>query len=187
MTPLLERYSQLSSLGTRLNLLLGRSVSWLTLFMVVIMAAIVIIRALFNTNAIAAQELVTYLHAIVIMSASAYTLAEHGHVRVDIFYRRFTVKQQAWVDLVGSLVFLLPFAVVTTVVSWDFVARAWAIKEGSTDAGGLPAVFLLKSLLVVNGALLALQALADVLKQLATLAEIENTEPRITAHAEEHP
>ena len=173
MTLLFERYQTLAALGANISQSIGRSVSWLTFVMVILMAGIVVVRALFNVNSVGAQELVTYLHATVIMFASAYTLAEQGHVRVDIFYRHCSLKYQAWVDLMGNILFLLPFALVTIFVSWTFVTNAWAMQETSTDAGGLPFVFLLKSLLVVNGVLLALQAIADSLKQLANLGQIE--------------
>ena len=145
---------------------LGRAIAWMTLLMVFITAIIVVMRTVFNSNSVGAQELVTYLHAAVIMFAGAYTLAEHGHVRVDIFYRRFTLRQRAWVDLTGSLLFLLPFALATIILSWDFVSASWTIKEASNDAGGIAAVFILKSLLIVNGVLLMLQAISDALNQL---------------------
>lgn len=186
MILLFGRYQTLAAIGTNINQSIGRSVAWLTLIMVVLMAGIVIVRGLLNANSVAAQELVTYLHATVIMLASAYTLAEQGHVRVDIFYRRCSRKYQAWVDLVGNIVFLLPFALVTVFVSWDFVTSAWDIQETSADAGGLPAVFLLKSLLVVNGALLALQAIADSFAQLATLGQLELEAAAHTPEAQQH-
>lgn len=166
MPPLLSQYRVISHTINTLNRRLGHAVSWMTLFMVLITVAIVIMRTTFNSNSVGTQELITYFHAAVIMFASAYTQAEQGHVRVDIFYRRFKPHQQAWVDLVGSLIFLLPFALATIVLSWDFVSVSWALKEASNDAGGIAAVFILKSFLIVNGILLALQAIADALHQL---------------------
>jgi TRAP-type mannitol/chloroaromatic compound transport system permease small subunit len=146
------------------------------------MVGIVVVRTLFNINSVGAQELVTYCHAAVVMMASAYTLAEHGHVRVDIFYRRFNRYQQAWIDLLGSILLLLPFAIVTIAVSWNFVADSWAIHETSADAGGIPAVFALKSLLLVYGATLALQAFADIFGQLSVIAAVESgSEPSTEA------
>jgi TRAP-type mannitol/chloroaromatic compound transport system permease small subunit len=145
--------------------------AWFTLLMVIMTAGIVIVRSTANIGSVGAQEFITYLHATVIMLASAYTLADNEHVRVDIFYRRFNSYQQAWVDLVGSLLFLLPFALVTMLISLNFVASSWATQETSADSGGLGAVYFIKALLVANGALLALQALADSLKHLVTIAQ----------------
>ncbi|MDZ7925551.1 MAG: TRAP transporter small permease subunit [Marinagarivorans sp.] len=168
---LFNRYRALSRGITACNTVIGQSLAWLTVAMVIITAAIVVARAAFNAGSVGSQELVTYLHAIVIMGASAYTLANNEHVRVDIFYRRLNPQQQAWVDLVGSLLLLLPFALVTALISWNFVMNAWALRETSADSGGLPFVYLLKSLLLVNGVLLALQALADAMRHLVTIAQ----------------
>ena len=171
MNPLFNYYQHLSIAGSAFNRYLGQTMAWFTLLMVVITAGIVIVRSTANLGSVGSQELITYLHAAVIMLASAYTLAEDEHVRVDIFYRRFSSYQQAWVDLLGSLLFLLPFALVTVLISWDFVASSWATRETSADSGGLGAVYFLKALLIANGALLALQALADSLKHLVTIAQ----------------
>lgn len=164
-------YQHTHHIITRATVGLGRAVAWMTLVMVLLTTAIVLIRSLFYSNSVGAQELVTYLHAAVIMCACAYTLVEQGHVRVDVFYRRFSVSQRAWVDLVGSLIFLLPLALATIILSWNFVSVSWATQETSTDAGGLAAVFVLKTLLLVNGFLLALQAIAEALQQLIIIAE----------------
>lgn len=147
----------------------GRSVAWLLPVMVLITSAVVAQRMLLSGGSIAAQEAVTYLHATVIMVASAYTLATNGHVRVDIFYRHYSPLQKAWVDALGSVIFLLPLALFSILLSYDYVMAAWHIREGSADAGGIAAVFLLKTLILVNAGLLALQAVADLLKNLLVL------------------
>lgn len=148
---------------------IGKCAAWLTVIMAVVTTAIVVIRALFDVGSIGAQESLTYMHALVIMLTSAYTLKEGGHVRVDIFYRNFSSLQKAWVDALGSILFLLPLAIFTILISWDYVAVSWAVTETSADAGGVPAVFLLKTLLLIGGGLLALQALAEAARALITL------------------
>lgn len=173
MNTLLSAYQTISQRSSALNRTIGQSIAWLTVIMVVLTAGIVIVRTAFNTGSIGAQELLTYLHAAVIMFASAYTLAEQEHVRVDIFYRRFSPRAKAWVDLLGSVLFLLPVALVSCLLSWGFVSDSWAIRETSADAGGLPAVYLLKTLLLVNGILLALQAIADICAQLSNLITLD--------------
>lgn len=147
----------------------GKGVAWLTALMAVTTTAIVLSRALFNTGSMAVQDSVTYMHAIVLMCAAAYTLRTDGHVRVDIFYRSYSPLQKAWLDALGTLLFLLPFCIFSILISWNYVANAWAILESSADAGGLPAVFLLKTLILVNGGMLAAQALAELARNLITL------------------
>lgn len=154
---------------TRLNTKLGQAVSWLTAVLAATTAVIVAARLLFQWGAIGLQELLTYTHATVIMLAGAYTFAEDGQVRVDIFYRRFNRVSKSWVNVLGGALFLLPFALFTVLISVDYVAASWAIGETSADTGGIPAVFLLKSLILCNGVLLALQALADIAGNLITL------------------
>lgn len=159
---------------------LGKGVAWLTAVMALTTALIVVNRALFNTGSVTAQDSVTYMHALVLMCASAYTMRCDGHVRVDIFYRRYSPLQKAWLDALGILLLLLPFCVFTIVVSWNYVASAWAIREGSVDAGGIPGVFILKTLIPLNAATLALQGLADMMRRLAVLTYV--TEPELTDH-----
>lgn len=138
----------------------GRAVSWLTLLMVLITFAVVILRYLFNIGWIALQESVTYLHVLVFMVGAAYTLKHDGHVRVDIFYQKMSVRNQAWVNLFGALVLLLPMALFILMVSWEYVATAWALREGSQESGGIHAVFLLKSVILLMALLVLLQGIA---------------------------
>lgn len=169
MQSLVNLYRAIAGPAANAHRWLGQSLAWLCALMVLLTAGIVVVRSLSGINSIAAQEMVTYFHATLIMLACTYTLAEQGHVRVDIFYRKFSAQGKAWVDLTGNLLFLLPLGATICVISWDFVANSWALREGSADAGGIAAVYWLKTLLLINGALLALYALADSLMQLATL------------------
>lgn len=146
------------------NRSIGRWVSWLIFTMAILVTAIVALRTFWQSGSIAAQEAVTYMHAAVFMLAMALTLQENGHVRVDVIYRRFTEEQRAWVNTLGTLLFLIPFAVFLLGISWEFTARAWAIRESSADAGGIPAVYLLKTLIPLSALLLLLQALAELLR-----------------------
>ena len=136
----------------------GRSVSWLTLLMVVLTFGIVILRYGMNQGWIWLQESVTYLHALVFMTAAAWAFQTDDHVRVDIFYRDRSPRHKAWVNLLGTLIFLVPFSIYLIVIGWDYVAASWATKEGSREAGGLPLVYLLKSLILLMPALLLIQS-----------------------------
>ncbi len=154
----------------------GRAVSWLTLVMALCVTVIVVLRVVFSVGSIGAQEAITYMHVMVLMVASAYTLQVGGHVRVDIFYRRFSLPTRAWVNTLGTIVFLMPMTIFILLVSWGYVANSWAIKETSADAGGLPAVFLLKSLILANSVLLLVQAVAELAKGLSVLTQGDDSQ-----------
>jgi len=147
----------------------GRAVSWLTLFMVIITFLVVVLRYLFDTGWIALQESISYMHASVFLIGAAYTLQQEGHVRVDIFYSRFGEQARAWVDLCGALFMLMPFMFFIGWMSWEYVLDSWDVLEGSREAGGLPGVFLLKSLILLMAALLMLQAGAQVIRALTVV------------------
>lgn len=164
-----------SSLETLANLIeainerIGRAISWLTVFMVVITFLVVVLRYAFNTGWIAMQESVTYMHALVFMLGAAYTLKHDGHVRVDIFYRAMSPRGQAWVDLAGSLFLLGPVCVFIVWVSWDYVAASWAVRETSPEAGGIPAVYLLKTIVPITAGLLTLQGVGLIINSCLVL------------------
>ena len=161
---MISTLNQLQGLISRFSQCSGVLLSRLSLLMMLTLSTVVVLRYGFNIGIIALQELVSYLHAIVFMLGTAYTLQQDGHVRVDIFYRNFSPRAKAWVNSLGGIVFLLPLCGYFLVSSWDFVAQSWAIKESSPEPGGLPAVFLLKSLIPAMALLLSLQAVAEILR-----------------------
>jgi TRAP-type mannitol/chloroaromatic compound transport system permease small subunit len=148
----------------------GRLVSWLTLAMVLVTCAVAILRYAFDLGWIAMQESVTYLHATVFLLGAAYTLRHEGHVRVDILYRRFSERGRAWVDVLGGLLLLVPVCGFIGWISWDYVVQSWQVREGSQEAGGLPLVYLLKTLIPLMAGLLLVQGLASTLRNLLFLA-----------------
>lgn len=158
-----------------LNTAIGKVMSWLCLFLIVVTVAVVLFRTLMNTNSLAAQESVTYAHSALFMLCIAMGVVRGSHVRVDVFYRAFSPLTKAWVDAFGALLLLLPFSLFLVAVSWDFALRSWAIAETSSDTGGLAYVFVLKSLIPVTGCLLALQALSECIKALIVI--YYHTEP----------
>ena len=147
----------------------GRSVALLTVLMVLVTALVVLLRYLFGLGWIWLQESITWMHAAVFMLAAGYTLAREEHVRVDVFYREMSPRARAWVDLVGTLVLLLPVCAFLLWSSWGYVASAWGISEGSRESGGLPALYLLKSVLVAMPVLLGLQGVALAARSAAVL------------------
>ena len=104
-----------------------------------------------------------YGHALVFMGAAAWTLQRNGHVRVDIFYQKFSSRRQATVGL-GHLLFLLPVCLFIGWNSWDYVSNSWATREGSNESGGLKFVYLQKSIILLLVGSLTLQALSDLVK-----------------------
>jgi len=150
----IERFTEIS----------GRLISWLTIVMVGLVVIIVFARYFLQVGSIALQESVTYIHATVFMLGLAFTLKRGGHVRVDIFYRQFSARRKALVNLVGGLLFLLPVSVLIFVASWDYVFASWAISETSAENTGLPFVYLLKTLMLIMPVTLLLQGIAEMLK-----------------------
>ncbi|WP_338589559.1 TRAP transporter small permease subunit [Shewanella khirikhana] len=126
----------------------GRLVGWFTLAMVILTLAVVLLRYVFSTGATAMQETALYLHGAVFTLAAGFTLKREAHVRVDVFYRQFSERTRHWVDFVGTLVFLLPLCGAIFYFCLDYVLRSWRIHEASIEAGGLPFVYLQKTLLL---------------------------------------
>ncbi|MCP5150701.1 MAG: TRAP transporter small permease subunit [Ectothiorhodospiraceae bacterium] len=141
---------------------LGRAVAWLCAALVGCQAVAVCLRYVFGVGAIGLQEAVIYCHALLFLCGAAYVLQLDGHVRVDIVYGRLRGRARRAVDLVGLALFVIPTAAVIGTSSWSYVARAWASLEGSRQAGGLPAIYLLKSAILVFAVALVLQALATI-------------------------
>jgi len=150
---------------------LGRIFSWLTLTMVIVMAAIVVLRYVFQIGSIALQESIIYINALIFTFGVAYTLKDQGHVRVDIFYSRINEKKRAWVDLFGSLLFLVPSTCFIIWISWDYVAVSWRIREGSAESSGLPFVYFLKAVILVLSALLLLQGISEIVKSISVIKQ----------------
>lgn len=144
------------------NEIIGRFVSWFLIAMVVITFLNVVMRYGFNFGLISVQEIVVYLHAFVFMLAIAYTYKHDSHVRVDIFYENFSAKRKAWVNLLGAIFLLFPFCGYLIFTSWEYAYNSWVLLEGSREAGGLPLVFLLKTLVPLMPALLMLQGLSVI-------------------------
>jgi TRAP-type mannitol/chloroaromatic compound transport system permease small subunit len=153
-----------------LNEFLCKIVSWFTLMMVLLTFLIVVLRYGFNLGWIAMQESVMYLHAMVFLLGAAHTLRVNEHVRVDIFYRRFSPEKQAKVDIFGSLLLLMPVNIFIFMISVEYVMRSWRVMEASQEAGGMPAVFLLKSLILIFPLTMLLQGIAEIVRNVARLS-----------------
>ena len=148
----------------------GRAASWLCLVMVLVAGVVVTLRYFFGVGWIWLQETVTWMHAAVFLLAAAYTLSSDEHVRVDVLYRKMTPRKQAIVDTVGVLVLLLPTCGWILWSAWDYVIASWRVGEASLETGGLPGLFLLKSLIVVAPVLLAVEGVGLVVLRWLRLA-----------------
>ncbi|WP_058558014.1 TRAP transporter small permease subunit [Thiohalocapsa sp. ML1] len=169
------------------NAWVGRVIAWLALAMVLVTFLVVVLRYGFDSGSVALQESVTYMHALLFMLGAAYTLQQNGHVRVDIFYQRFSPRGRAWVDLLGTLVLLVPVSLFILLSSWDYVMTSWSIHESSREAGGLPYVYWLKSLLVAMPLLMLVQGLVLIVRNGLFLAGVEAALPSAASEAEKLP
>ncbi|WP_158772446.1 TRAP transporter small permease subunit [Cobetia sp. L2A1] len=148
---------------------LGRCVSWLVVIMMLVEFAIVMLRYAFNVNSIQMQESVMYMHAAVFLLAASYTLKNDNHVRVDIFYQRMSHRGKSLVDLGGTLFLLFPVMIFIFLTSFGYVGDSWRIHESSPESGGLPGVYLLKTLLPAIAVLMLLQGVAEAGRHLLFL------------------
>jgi TRAP-type mannitol/chloroaromatic compound transport system permease small subunit len=166
-----------------INEWIGRTVAWLTLGCVLTCFAVVVLRYAFDMGFPWLQELYVWEHAAVFMAGAGYTMLHRGHVNVDVLYGRMSPRGRAWIDILGTLVFLFPWLAVVAVTAAPFVSSSWSIREGSSTAGGMPAVYLLKSLLWAFCALLFVQGLALIARRglfLAGRELLDHDEDRVT-------
>ncbi len=161
------------------NALLGRTCAWLTLFLVLGTACVVVLRYVFGIGATALQEAVMYAHALTFMGTAAWALQRQAHVRVDIFYQNFSERKKALVDTSGHLLLLLPMCLFLGWNSWSYVANSWAIHETSGETGGLGFMYLQKSIILLLVSSLLLQGCADLvllIKQLLTPSAVKDVQ-----------
>lgn len=148
---------------------LGRASAWLCLAMAVLVGVVVVVRRMALGGNTALQDGVLYLHAAAVSVALAYTWQLGGHVQVDVLSRRYPEAGLLWQRVLGTLLLALPTALWLLISSVPYAAASWRVLEGSADAGGLPGVFLLKTLIPFSAALLTLQALALLSRDLIHL------------------
>ena len=171
----------------RLSELCGRAVSWLVLALVLLTFLVAVSRYVlnldwpvlndlrralanvYNRNVNALSDSVQYLHAIIFMVGIAYALKLGDHVRIDIFYRRFSDRTRAWVDVLGTLLLLYPVFIFIIWMSWGYVMDSWRIMEGSQKPGGLPLIYVLKSFILLMAFMMIIQGTSLLLRALLRL------------------
>ena len=155
----------------RFNTFVGRAISWLTLFLVVIIVADVTLRYVFSLTSAASFELEWHLFAVIFLVGASWTLQEDRHVRVDIFYNKFSDKNKTLVNLLGTLILLIPFCTIGFWESLSFVYSSFQLRETSPQPGGLPARYLIKSTIPLGFMLLGMQGVSLIMKSLKTIKD----------------
>lgn len=168
-----------------INEWIGRAVAWLALAMVLVQVVVVVMRYIFGLSVLAMQESIWYMHSIIFLVAAGYTLLHNGHVRVDILYGNVDERRKAMIDLFGVVVILLPVCVLLWWVSWPYVAAAWAVREGSIEVSGIPAVYLLKTCMLVFAVVLGIQGVSLGIKSALLLSGVRTEAPAPAPEAEE--
>lgn len=161
----------------RLNGWIGRYVAWLVLAMVLVGSFNAIVRYLgrslgSNLSSNAYIEAQWYLFSVLFLLGGAYALAQGSHVRVDVLYSRLPERAQGWIDLLGTVLFLIPFCLYALWVSWPWVVNSWNVREVSPDPEGLPR-YPLKAMVLVAFALLLVQGIAHLIRQVARVRGLE--------------
>jgi len=166
----------------RLNEFIGKSVSWLILLAILVSAANAVIRKIFDISSNAWLELQWYLFGAAFMLAAAYTLKQNEHIRIDIVYGLFSRRVQHWIDLLGHILFLMPFVTLMVVYFVPYVSLSFHSGEMSTNAGGL-IVWPAKAILLAGFFLLALQGISEIIKKIAIMRGVmDDPNPFVSVH-----
>jgi TRAP-type mannitol/chloroaromatic compound transport system permease small subunit len=170
---------------SRFNIVLGHFFSWFSLGIVLVCFTVVVLRYGFSIGFIWLQDLYVWLNAMMFMGIAGFALFNNSHVRVDIFYRPASLRRKAMVDMFGSLFFIGPFVWVVTRWSWAYVERSWRLAESSANFGGLPALYIIKSFILIFAFVVAIQALAIFLRGILVLTNNEELLPKPYRYQEE--
>jgi len=153
-----------------INRAVGETLSWLALACVLVCFTVVVQRYAFATSTLWMQDLYVWLSGAMFTGVAGFALLRDDHVRVDIFYRPASLRRKAMADLFGVVAFLFPFMFVVIAYGWPAVARSWSYYEASSNIGGMPGLFILKSFIIVFAVLIGLQGLAMALRAILVLA-----------------
>ena len=134
--------------------------------LIVLVFSTVFFRYVFNMSYIIIQEIIMYLHALIFMFGISYALKENSHVKIDVLYNTLNKRIQRVISIAGLVSFILPTALFIIYISIDMVTQSWMILEGSSEAGGLNLVFILKSLIPISGVLVFLQGISELIKHI---------------------
>lgn len=139
---------------------------YILIVLIVLVFSTVFFRYVFNMSYIIIQEIIMYLHALIFMFGISYALKENSHVKIDVLYNSLNKRTQRVISIAGLVSFILPTALFIIYISIDMVTQSWMILEGSSEAGGLDLVFILKSLIPISGILIFLQGISELIKHI---------------------
>ena len=142
---------------------------YILIALILLVFSTVFFRYVFNMSYIIIQEIIMYLHALIFMFGISYALKENSHVKIDVLYNTLNKRTQRVISIAGLVSFILPTALFIIYISIDMVTQSWMILEGSSEAGGLNLVFILKSLIPISGVLIFLQGISELIKHIRVL------------------
>jgi TRAP-type mannitol/chloroaromatic compound transport system permease small subunit len=160
-----------------LNRAIGEVLSWLALAMVLVCFTVVVQRYVFHYSVLALQDLYVWMNGAMFTGVAGFALLRDDHVRVDIFYRPASIRRKAIADLIGIVVFLIPFMLVVLIYGAPYVQRSWRISEASANVGGMPGLFILKTFIPIFAVLVLLQGVAWGFRSILVLAGHEESLP----------
>lgn len=170
-------FKKLADIIDQINSFVGKAVSWLVVLMVLNVFVVVVLRYMFSIGWVWMQELYVWTHAIIFMLGAGYTLLHDGHVRIDLIYRTASARYKAFVNILGSLFLALPLLFLLFSRSVPMVERSFQSLEKSAEAGGLPALYVLKAVIPLFCILFGLQFISLIIRSLEALFTPSNTPP----------
>lgn len=172
----------ISGMIDRTNEFIGKWISWLILISILVSAGNAIIRKAFNNSSNSWLELQWYLFGAAFLLAAAYTLKQNEHIRIDIVYGMFSRRVQHWIDLLGHLLFLMPFVILMVSYLFPYVLLSFRTGEVSSNAGGL-IIWPAKLMLLLGFTLLGFQGVSEIVKKVAIMCGfIDDPNPFISVH-----
>ena len=162
--------------ANNVNEWVGKTASWLTLFLVLLVCIDVGRRYILNSASVWGMELEWHLFAAIFLLGAGYAFKHDRHVRVDLFYSNFSDRDKAWTNLVGGIVFLIPWCILIVMVSYSYAFVSFVDMEESPDPDGLPFRFIIKFTVTVGVGLLLLQGIANVAESLLVLMNKPKTQ-----------
>ena len=168
-----------------INRRVGRAAAWLALAMTAVVFAMIVLSTFFRLGWVWMRETVTYMHGALFMAAAGYTLLRDEHVRIDVFYAKLSPRGKAWVNILGFTLLLTPVCVLILWTSFPYVYESWRVLESSDEASGIPALFLLKTFLLVFPLLMIMQGLALAMRGVLILqGEVSESESESESKSE---
>jgi len=161
----------------RINIILGHLFSWLAVGIFVVCFWVVIERYFFGNTRLWMQDLYVWMNGAMFTAVAAFALYRNDHVRVDIFFRTASTRRKAVMDMIGVLIFLLPFMYIVWAYSYGNVARSWGRFEASANVGGMPGLFVLRTFILAFAGLVAMQGIAMLIRSVLILARREDLIP----------